>query len=213
MALKPHQLDLLRSICQDGSVPTSRVDGRALRPLVRLELVADSNGTLRATPAGCAIAQQEKPSAPQRPQRPRAPRSARPARRARQAPVSTSLSASQEEVLRYLLRQTGPVPADHIDGRVRRALLARGLVTEEQGWMSPASSAELSLRTHSRRDRARSLRRAANSARSARGEAILRATDMLEAALPRGAEVMIADLLAYGDDVVAGLRKLARELE
>ena len=44
-------------------------------------------------------------------------------------------------------------------------------------------------------------------------EAILGATDMLEQALPRGAELMNADIPAYRDDVVAGLRRLAREME
>lgn len=55
--------------------------------------------------------------------------------------------------------------------------------------------------------------RAGNSARGARSEAILRAVEVLEDALPRGAELMIAELPAYGDDVVAGLRRLAREME
>ena len=199
MSLKPHQLDLLRSICHRGSSPTTEIDGRALRPLVRLELVSELHGTVRATPAGLAVAQEE-----HRPTQRRTPRG---------VPISTALSASQEEVLRYLVRQTGPVPADHLDGRVVRALAARGLVKEEARWVSPTRTAEPSLRVHSRRDRARSLRRAGNSPRSARGEAILRATDMLEQALPRGAEMMIAEMPAYGDDVVAGLRKLAREME
>jgi len=199
MLLKPHQLDLLRSTCQRGSVPAAELDGRALRPLLRLGLVTDVHGTVQATPKGRAIAQEDHPPAPPR--------------QSRQTPLSSVLSARQEEVLRYLVRQIGPVPADHLDGRVVAALVARGLVLDQEGWVSPSSTAEQSLRTHSTRDRARSLRRAANPARGARGEAILRATDMLEQALPRGAELMIAEIPAYGDDVVAGLRKLAREME
>lgn len=199
MSLKPHQLNLLRSTCQRGSVPATELDGRALRPLLRLGLVTDVHGTVQATAKGRAIAQEEHPAGP--------------TRQPRRTPMDTVLSTSQEEVLRYLVRQTGPVPSDHLDGRVVRALAARGLVTEDEGWVNPTRTAELSLRTHSTRDRARSLRRAGNSARSARGEAILRATDMLEQALPRGAEMMIAEIPVYGDDVVAGLRKLAREME
>jgi transcriptional regulator with XRE-family HTH domain len=49
--------------------------------------------------------------------------------------------------------------------------------------------------------------------RNARAEAIMRAVEALELALPRGAEVMVADMPAYADDVVEGLRYLARELE
>jgi hypothetical protein len=197
--MKPHQLHLLRSISRLGSVPVSEIDGRGLRPLIRLGLVVEVHGTVQPTPAGRAIAEGE-PSPPSE-------------RRSQQPPTIGRLSESQEKVLRYVLRQTGPVPADHVDGRVFRALLNRGLVEESKGWLSATDAAAPYLQDHTRRDRRRSLRRAAGSPRSARSEAILRATDMLELALPKGAELTIGVLPAYGDDVVAGLRKLAREME
>jgi hypothetical protein len=199
MNLQPHHFELLRAVCARGSIPTHEIDGRGLRPLLRLELVVAVNGSIRVTPGGQAVARQDSPRV--------APRNAR------QLPAAGGLSDAQEEVLRYLLRQTGPVPADHVDGRVSRALQARGLIQEVRGWVSPTDAAEPYLRSHTRKDRERSVRRAGNSARGARGEAILRAVEELEQALPRGAELMIAELPAYGDDVVAGLRRLAREME
>lgn len=200
MHLKSHQFETLRRICNQGSVPVSDIDGRVLRPLLRLNLVVDTGTSVRATPAGQGIARQE---------------ASQPIAR---GPVQGlysvgSLSASQEEVLRYLVRQTGPVPVDHLDGRVLRALLSRGLVEVTRGWVCPTEAAEPHLRGHVRKVRERSVRRAVSSARGARSEAILRATEELEKALPRGAELMIASIPAYGDDVVAGLRRFAREME
>jgi hypothetical protein len=127
------------------------------------------------------------------------------------APVG--LSKSQEAALRYLLQQTGPVPVDHLDGRVPRALVARGLVEESRGWVSPSPTAAPQLLSHTRTGRERSARRAARTPRGARSDAILRAVEALELALPRGAELMIGTLPAYADDVLAGLRRLAREME
>lgn len=199
MNLQPHHLELLRSVCARGSIPTDEIDGRGLRPLLRLELVVAVNGAIRATSAGRTVAQREHSQAA--------------VRIPRQLPAAGGLSEAQEEVLRYLLRQTGPVPADHVDGRVGRALEARGLIEELRGWVSPTDAAEPYLRSHARKDRERSVRRAGNSARGARSEAILRAVEELEKALPRGAELMIGEFPAYADDVVAGLRRLAREME
>ncbi|HEX6749218.1 MAG TPA: hypothetical protein VF092_18115 [Longimicrobium sp.] len=116
-------------------------------------------------------------------------------------------------MLRYLVRQTGAVPVDHLDGRVLRALLTRGLVEESRGWVRPTEAADPHLHGHLSRARKKSQRRAVSSPRGARSEAILRATEELERALPRGAELMIASIPAYGDDVVAGLRQFAREME
>jgi hypothetical protein len=200
MNLQPHHIEWLRAVCARGSIPTDEIDGRGLRPLLRLELVEAVNGSIRATREGRAVAQRDHSQL--------APRSPR------QLPAAAGgLSEAQEEVLRYLLRQTGPVPTDHVDGRVSRALQSRGLIQENRGWVSPTEAAEPYLRSHTRKDRERSVRRAGNSARGARGEAILRAVEALEEALPRGAELMIGELPAYGDDVVSALRRLAREME
>jgi hypothetical protein len=165
MNLQPHHFELLRAVCARGSIPTDEIDGRGLRLLLRLELVVAVNGSIRATPEGRAVAQRDHSQV--------APRSPR------QLPAAGGLSEAQEEVLRYLLRQTGPVPADHVDGRVGRALQARGLIQEIRGWVSPTESAEPYLRSHARKDRERSVRRAGNSVRGARGEAILRAVEAL----------------------------------
>ena len=50
------------------------------------------------------------------------------------------------------------------------------------------------------------------SPRQSRAEAIIRAVEALELALPRDAELMVGDIPAYADDVVAGLRGYARQL-
>jgi hypothetical protein len=56
MSLKPHQIDLLRAVCNRGSVPASEIDGRGLQPLLRLELVVDDNFTIRPTEKGRSTA-------------------------------------------------------------------------------------------------------------------------------------------------------------
>lgn len=201
MSLKPHQLDALRRICSRGSLPLSAVDKRTLRPLARLGLVERTPTRVRSTPAGELAARGEREG----------PAAAPPHPRGSAAPGA--LSESQERILRYLLRQPGPVPVDHLDGRVVRALQSRGLVEEKRGWVSATASANEYLQGHADRVRHRARRKAASSARGARSEAILRATQALEDALPRNTELMIGSVPAYADDVVAGLRKLARELE
>ena len=198
MSLKPHHVDILRSILERGAIPLSEFDGRVLRPLLRLDLVVETNGAIRVTADGRAAAQEDNPGVA--------------AERPRQPPGIDRLSERQEEVLRHVLRQTGPVLADHLDGRVLRALSSRGLVEESRGWVRPTDSADAYLQSHTRKDRERSRRRSASSPTNARGEAILRAVDELERALPRGAEFMIATFPVYGDDVVSALRKLAREM-
>ena len=201
--LKPHQLETLRSIYRRGSVPRDEVDGRVLRPLVTHELVVEGNGVVRATPAGAKLSEARTGEVA-----PLEPRHAG----SRPGGAVSNLSEKQEEVLRYILRQTGPVPEDHVDGRVMRALLSRNLVTSSGGWVRPTDVAATFLHRHAKRERQTSVRRATQSARGARGEAILRAVDLLEEALPRDAELMIGGHPAYGDDIVAGLRRMARAM-
>src|ERR1044072_7258181 len=126
--LKPHQADLLRMICNAGAMPTAQLDRRVLRPLLGHGLVVEAHGTVRATQAGRALADRPDESA------------------AAPAPILSRLSESQEEVLRYLLRQTGPIPEDHVDGREMRALESRGLVESTRGWVSPTEAAQPYLR-------------------------------------------------------------------
>jgi hypothetical protein len=117
------------------------------------------------------------------------------------------------DLLRYLYRQTGPVPCDHLDGRVVRALKSRGLLEEKGDWVSvsPAGRTEFE-RVRRRRVANPHAAASAGSPRSARAEAIIRAVEALELALPRDAELMVGDIPAYADDVVAGLRGYARQL-
>jgi hypothetical protein len=110
-----------------------------------------------------------------------------------------------------MLRQTGKVPADHLDGRVLRALSNRGLLETVGGWVSPTPATEPHVRRHVHNDRQLGRRRAASSARSARAEAILRVVEQLESAIPLNTKLMIGSLPAYADDVIAGLRKLVRD--
>ncbi len=51
------------------------------------------------------------------------------------------------------------------------------------------------------------------SAGHARAQAIRRALEALERALPRDAEVAVGPIFAYADDVVQGFRRYARSLE
>ncbi|HEX2204900.1 MAG TPA: hypothetical protein VHG91_16440 [Longimicrobium sp.] len=127
--------------------------------------------------------------------------------------MSNTLNEKQLDLLRYLFRQTGPVLEDHLDGRVVRALKSRDLVDEKGGWvsLSDAGRAEFE-RARRRRVANPHVGEAAGSARGARAEAIIRAVEALELALPRDAELMVGDMPAYVDDVVAGLRGYARRL-
>jgi hypothetical protein len=192
----PRQTDLLRFILERGGVPRDELDGRVLRPLLANEWVNEVAGVVRATTTGRAL-----PLAEARD----------PAETG--AAGSGRLSRAQEECLRYLLRQTSPIPEDHVDGRVLRALLARRLVMRSGGRVSPTDAAATHLTSHARRDRETRARRSGRSAQSARAEAVLRAVDLLEAALPLDAELMLGQQPAYADDVVAGLRRYAREMD
>jgi len=125
--------------------------------------------------------------------------------------ASARLSRAQEDLLRYLVRQNGRVPVDHLDGRPLRVLVDRGLVRQQGGWATYTEEGRIHLEVHAARERDTRLRRAAAGESSARAEAVLRAADELEQAMPRGAELMVAGVPVYGDDVVAGIRRFARE--
>jgi glutathione S-transferase len=99
-----------------------------------------------------------------------------------------------------------------VDGRVVRALLARGLIRRRDGWIAPTEEATVHLAAHDRQGREARARRAAQSPQNARAEAVLRAVEELEKAVPSDAEVIVGDQPAYADDVLAGLRRFAREL-
>lgn len=192
------QADLLRFICDRRAVPRDQLDGRVLRPLLSQGWVTEHAGLVRATGTGKVLAARPADNQP---------------RSAGSTPTPGKLSRAQEEFLRYLLRQTSPVPEDHVDGRVLRGLLARGLVLSSGGWVSPTDDAAAQLSSHARRDQRLRTRRAGRSPQSARAEAVFRAVDQLEAALPLDAELLVGQQPAYADDVLAGLRRFARGLD
>jgi hypothetical protein len=168
-----------------------------LRPLVLCDCVAEFGGRIHATDRGIAMDRG----------------TARAGAIGKKVPrAAGALTAPQEDLLRTLVRQTA-VLEDHVDGRVLRVLLARGLATSANGWVSPTGSAARELAAHGRQERQARVRRADQSPQTARAVALLRALDQLEAAVPRDAELMLRDQPAYADDVLAGLRKFAREME
>lgn len=159
------------------------------------EYVSDVGGVVRPSPRGLELGT-------------RPPDELEPA----SFPSHAKLSAPQEEFLRELLRQHGPVLEERADGRVLRALQAQGLVVVTAGWISATDRAAAHLVSHSRRSEVVRRRRASRSPQSARAEAVLRAVEQLEAAVPRGAELLLGEQPAYADDVFRGLRRLAREM-
>ena len=198
MTPNARQAELLRFICDRGAVPRDQLDGRVLRPLLLQGWVTEHAGIVRATPTGQALAGRGTDD---------------PVRSRESIPAQGRLSRAQEEFLRYLLRQTSPVLEDHVDGRVLRALLARGLVRSSGGWVSPTEEAAAQLSSHAHRDQRLRTRRAGRSPQSARAEAVFRAVEQLEAALPLDAELLVVQQPAYADDVLAGLRRFARGLD
>lgn len=199
--LKPHHLDLLRNLAARlGPVPLSELDGRQLRPLKANGLVAEYGQSVVPTSEGRRLAGEQNDSSG--------------AALPPTAVAGRLLSRSQEELLRLILRATEPMLADHLDGRVLRALEARGLVRIDRGWVSPTDAGEEHFERHVRKERGLRRRRAATAEGGhARAEALLRVIEQLEAAFPRAAEIMIAQMPAHVDDIFAGLRKLARQME
>lgn len=126
--------------------------------------------------------------------------------------LNEKLNDKQVDLLRYLYRQTGPVPSAHLDGRVVRALKSRGLVEEKGEWVTVSDAGRNEFEKLRRRRVSSPHVAEGASPRHARAEAIIRAVEALELALPRDAEVMVGDIPAYADDVVQGLRGYARQL-
>ncbi|MDB4948478.1 MAG: hypothetical protein JWM27_1127 [Gemmatimonadetes bacterium] len=127
--------------------------------------------------------------------------------------MSETLNEKQFDLLRYLYRQTGPVPSDHLDGRVVRALRSRKLIAEAKGWVSITDPGRGRFEEAVRRRRSGPQRGGEGAHRNARAEAIQRAIEALELALPKDAEVAVGPIFAYADDVVEGFRQYARRIE
>lgn len=119
------------------------------------------------------------------------------------------LSHSQTDLLRQLCRQRGPVPTDHLDGRVVRALESRRLVQTVRGWTSPTEEGRARFAIEQKAPVGK--RRRSNQL-SARAQKILAAVAELEQAIPVDAEVDLVKFPAYIDDVLEGLRRYARAM-
>lgn len=188
--LKPHHYELLQRIIDAGELPADEIDGRVMRPLRTGGLVDVAEDRVRVTAAGkrALSTAAGDAAAPREPGK---------------------LSGAQEDLLRLILR-SGGVHSEDVDLRTARALRTRGLIREADGMLTgtPAGAEHLdSLRSP---DTPR--RRGHRPQRHPRAEAILKAVEQLEHALPPGAEVLVGSIMCAAEDVATGFRALARKL-
>lgn len=185
--LKPRQQDLLAEIVRQGGIPVDGVDGRVLRPLLTAGLAEVAGSQVVATRAGRRQV----------------------LRKLGVEPIKSRLNARQEDLLREILRLRH-VPAEELDGRVTRPLIARGLVTLSDDDVVTATSAGRvyfeEVQPAARRGRKR-------RPENARAAAVRRALRQLEAVLPQGAELLVGNIMSSADDVVDGFRRHARKLD
>ncbi|HEX2090861.1 MAG TPA: hypothetical protein VHG28_00610 [Longimicrobiaceae bacterium] len=127
--------------------------------------------------------------------------------------MSTILSMKQSDLLRELSRRADPVPEDHLDGRVVRALEARNFIERREGGITLSGEGRAHFENHVRRRRRATHHGAESDPRGARAEAIRRAIEILELAVPREAEVLVGDVEARAHEVVEGLRRFGQSLE
>jgi hypothetical protein len=201
--IKDHHLSLLVDIVRaGGSVAEDDLDGRVLRPLKTECLVLNRNGSVVTTPAGRAAARSfMEGGLDHRPHQTMA------------TPTEISrLSEPQEDALRELCRQGRPVLAEAFDGRVLRALKVRGFAEESDGWVTATAAGREHFDRHVRRRR-RGQADPDFGVRNGRAEVIQRHIEGLELTIPAHTEVMVGDMPASVDDVLAGLRRYARMLE
>jgi hypothetical protein len=121
------------------------------------------------------------------------------------------LNDRQAELLRWLAARPGPVPSTGLDGRVLRALRGRGCIEDRDGAVEITAAGRDAL-SRVPVPRRRAPRSAAPDPAVARQQAVLRALEGLEEALPAGAEVAVGPIFAYADDVVKAFRRYARTL-
>ena len=128
--------------------------------------------------------------------------------------MSLRLNEKQADLLRFLNRQNGPVSTADLDGRIVRALLSRACIQEvRSGWIAVTDDGRAALESKPQRRRRGRRPNVEKTAGHARAQAIRRAIEALELALPNDAEVAVGNIFAYADDVVDGFRKYARRLE
>lgn len=184
--LKPHQHELIARIVEAGGLPRGGVDGRSVRSLRTAGLVRVDGERLVPTHAGRRLV--EKVMGP--------------------PPDRIRLNSRQEDLLRMLLR-IRHVPAEELDGRVVRPLIARGLVAlSDDDFVSPTSAGRVYFD-----EPTTGTRRRKPGGQEAGVAAIRRAVRRLEAAVPAGAEVQVGDITAAADDVVDAFLRHARRLE
>ncbi len=196
-ALKEHHLQLLADLIRTGGAPADDVDGRFLRPLRAAGLVLIQAGRVVPTAAGVGV--------------PTPPRASHIASVSPSADAG-SLSEAGADALRAVCRQPGGVLADHTDGRVKKALLSRGLVSEQNGWLVPTDAGKRYYETNVRKRR-RSLNGFDATAAGSRAEVLHRHIEGLESVLPSDVELMVGDIPCHADDILAALRGHARALE
>jgi hypothetical protein len=127
--------------------------------------------------------------------------------------MAQTLNEKQADLLRFLTRQSDPVPTDDLDGRIIRALKLRECIVERNGHVSVTEEGRAALEDKPQRRRRGRRPNVEKTAGHARAQAIRRAIAALERALPSEAEVAVGNIFAYADDVVDGFRKYARKLE
>lgn len=123
------------------------------------------------------------------------------------------LSSKQTDLLRELFLQPEPIPEETLDGRVVRALESRDLVERRDGRVSLTEAGRVYFEKRVRRRRRAGQLAAEPDPRAARAEAVLRAVEMLERAVPADRTVVVGDVEVRGLEVVEGLKRFARRIE
>ena len=129
--------------------------------------------------------------------------------------MASTLNEKQVDLLRFLDRQSAPVPAAELDGRIIRALRSRDCITEDDGFVKVTEQGRAVLQGGAAPARRRRGRRPAveKHAGHGRAQAVRRALEKLELALPRDAELAVGNIFAAADDVVDAFRRYARRIE
>lgn len=127
--------------------------------------------------------------------------------------MSTMLSDKQTDLLRDLSQRPEPVPEEHLDGRVVRALESRSFVERRDGRVHVTDAGRDHYQSHVRRRRRARPHAAETSPRGARADAVKRAVEILELAVPLDAVMHVGDIHARGEELIEGLRRFAAQIE
>ncbi|HEV2149108.1 MAG TPA: hypothetical protein VGR37_17000 [Longimicrobiaceae bacterium] len=122
------------------------------------------------------------------------------------------MSDKQSDLLRDLSRRTEPVPEDHLDGRVVRALESRRFVERQDGRVVLTDAGRDHFQSHVRRRRRGRTLAAEQDPRTARADAVRRAIEILELAIPGEYAMRVGDLDATGEELLEGLRRFAGQM-